>query len=71
MVDLLYRRYADPLGAMKAAGKVYPFLLYVMELDTEDRQKEDQRLEWELFLHSETGGMSFRDWKEKLKDGRS
>jgi len=56
---------------MRAAGRIYPFLLYVIERDTEDRQKEDQCLEWELFLHSDTGSMSFKDWKEKLKDGRS
>ena len=54
---------------MAAAGQIYPFLLYVIECDTEDREKEDQRLEWELFLHSETGSMSFKDWKEKLTNG--
>ena len=66
MTDMLYRRYADPIGAMAAAGKVYPFFLYLIRKDTEEKNKQEERLEWELFLHSNTGNISFKEWRERL-----
>jgi len=51
---------------MRAAGKVYPFILYVIEADTAETDKEVERREWELFLHSQTGNLSYKEWRERL-----
>lgn len=66
LTDMLYRRYADPVGAMAAAGKVYPFFLYLIKCDMEEKAKQEERREWELFLHSNVGDLNYREWRERL-----
>lgn len=41
MIDALYKRYADPVGAMNAAlavGKLHDFIVYAMERENEERE---------------------------------
>ena len=69
LIDLLYRRYADPVGAMAAAGQIYPFVLYLIGQDTAEKARQDERRDWELFLHSNAGSLSYREWRDMLTNG--
>ncbi len=54
---------------MAAAGKVYPFILYLIGQDAAEKASQDERREWELFLHSSAGNLSYNEWRDKLTNG--
>jgi hypothetical protein len=68
-MDLLFKRYADPIpfvDGMIRTGRFHEFVISFMK--TVNREKEDQ-LDWEFFLHKVWEG-SFRDFKEDIETNK-
>ena len=68
-MDLLFKRYADPIpfvDGMIRTGRFHEFV--VNFLKTVNKEKEDQ-LDWEFFLHKVWEG-SFKDFKDDINTNK-
>ena len=72
---MLYSRYANPkelICAYIKRGRFGEFVENILALEEqrkrEEAKKEDERMLWEMYLHSMTNE-SFRDWKKRVLGG--
>ena len=71
-MDLLFSRYASPMDFMKLyieQGRFGEFVENIIALEnerkTENAKKEDDRMLWEMYIHS-MSNESVRDWKRRV-----
>lgn len=69
-MDLLYQRYASPMELMNRyinQGRFGEFVSHILNSEYEKKKaeadKENERMLWEMYIHSMTD-KSFNEWKQ-------
>lgn len=71
-MDLLYSKYASPMDLIHLyfeQGRFGELVTHIIEAENkrrkEEAEKEDERMLWEMYVHSMTD-KSFNEWKKQV-----